>query len=338
MRIRDLDLNRKVLVVAEIGNNHEGDFAAAQKLVREAAACGVGAVKFQTFRTEHYVNRADEARFLRLKSFELGFDQFESLARLARSLGLLFLSTPFDLTSAEFLKDIVDAYKVASGDNNFYPLIQRVVASGKPTIISTGMCDLSQVKRTVNVVRRICGGNGLGKRLALLHCVASYPVTPDQAALESIGHLKRSFPDLTIGYSDHTVGIDAALLSVALGARIIEKHFTLDKNYSDFRDHKLSADPAEMRQLVDKVKTAELLIGDRKGKSIQLCEKPMIPLVRRAIAAGADLPRGHRLRMQDLTWLRPIGKLVPGQESRVLGRVLKRALRFGESIGPADVA
>ena len=125
MKIGDFDLDQRVLIVAEIGNNHEGDFEVAQKMVEEAANCGVDAVKFQTFKTEHYVNRADTARFERLKSFELTYSEFEELSTLARSQGLIFVSTPFDLASASFLSSIVDAYKIASGDNTFYPLMER---------------------------------------------------------------------------------------------------------------------------------------------------------------------------------------------------------------------
>src|SRR5712692_10449930 len=139
MRIGDLDTQQRVLIVAEIGNNHEGNFAVAQQLVREAAACGVDAVKCQTFRTELYVSRSDAARYARLKAFELRADQFEELAALAHSLGLLFISTPLDLVSAKALEPFVDCYKIASGDNDFYPLIAYVASKQKPLIISCGL-------------------------------------------------------------------------------------------------------------------------------------------------------------------------------------------------------
>ncbi|HEX9785644.1 MAG TPA: N-acetylneuraminate synthase family protein, partial [Opitutaceae bacterium] len=142
MKIGPFNLDEKILIVAEIGNNHEGNFTAAKKLVREAAACGVGAVKFQVFRTRHFVSAVDRARYDRLASFELTYEQFEELQRLARSLGLLFIATPLDLESAAFLEGQVDAYKIASGDNNFFPLIERICRTGKPLILSLGLTDL----------------------------------------------------------------------------------------------------------------------------------------------------------------------------------------------------
>ena len=135
----------KVLVVAEIGNNHEGNIEVAKRLVHQAAESGADAVKFQTFQTRYFVSAKDKARYERLLSFELSYRQFESLHALAKSLGLLFISTPLDLDSAAFLADLVDCYKIASGDNNFYPLIARICATGKPLIMSSGLSDFAQV-------------------------------------------------------------------------------------------------------------------------------------------------------------------------------------------------
>ena len=335
MRIGDFDLEKKVLVVAEIGNNHEGNFAIAKELVRKAAECGVDAVKFQTFKTEHYVSSSDAARFARLKSFELSYSQFEELSRLARSLGLLFMSTPFDLTSADFLDTIVDAFKIASGDNNYYPLIAQVVRTGRPVIISSGASDFQQVARTVEFVMRQPAEDGVAGRFAILHCVSGYPTPLDQANLRAIQVLADHF-DYTVGYSDHTIGVMAALLAVALGARIIEKHFTLDKNFSDFRDHQLSADPAEMRELVRQVRVSSSMLGER-NKVIQPCEEAVASAIRRSIVAGADLPAGHRITWSDLTWIRPASGLAPGEEQILVNRVLKRNVRFGEQLRASDV-
>jgi sialic acid synthase SpsE len=332
MKIGTHDTDQKVLIVAEIGNNHEGNFEVAEQLVRKAAECGADAVKFQTFRTEHYVSRSDAARFARLKSFELSRPQFEHLARLARSLGLLFLSTPFDLESAEFLEKIVDGLKVASGDNNFYPLLERVAQTKKPMIVSTGLSDEAQVGRTLDCVRR---HRPAMENFALLHCVAAYPVPEDQASLRSIPHLASRF-GVSVGYSDHTLGIEAAVLAVGLGARILEKHFTLDKNYSAFRDHQISADPAELQELTARVKKASLLLGTA-GKTVQPAEAGGLPAIRRSIVAGRDLPAGHRLEMSDLTWIRPSGGLPPGDEAQLVGRRLRRPVGFGEFVRPADV-
>jgi sialic acid synthase SpsE len=335
VKINDFDLDDRVMIVAEIGNNHEGDFDVAAELVGKAAECGAHAVKFQTFKTEHYVSSTDANRFNRLKSFELTYDQFTQLAGLARDYGLLFISTPFDLQSADFLRDIVDAFKISSGDNNFYPLIGRVAQTGLPMMISLGACDLAQLRRTVDFTEQRSTGSALEERLALLHCVSSYPVPIAEANLRSISYLKNQTP-YTVGYSDHTVGTGAAVIAVALGARIIEKHFTLDHQYSDFRDHQLSADPTEMAELVKRVSEAESMLGS-ESKEIQTCEGPLITAIRRSVVAGANLPAGHRIQLSDLTWVRPAGQLAPGQEDLLIGRELLRDVAFGEQLSPLDV-
>ncbi|MGH7380755.1 MAG: N-acetylneuraminate synthase family protein [Candidatus Methylomirabilales bacterium] len=335
MKIGGFNLTQKVLVVAEIGNNHEGDFATAQKLVGEAAACGVGAVKFQVFRARYFVSAGDRARYDRLSSFELSYEQFEELHRLAKSLGLLFIATPLDLESAAFLEGIVDAYKIASGDNNFYPLMDRVCRTGKPLILSTGLSDLNHIRRAKAFIEAQWRKRGVEQHLAVLHCVSSYPVPPEQANLGAIPMLIREL-ECTVGYSDHTLGIQACVIGAALGARIIEKHFTLDKQYSDFRDHQLSADPVEMGDLVARVAETEGLLGTGE-KIVQAAEAESARLARRSIVAGADLPAGHRVRFEDLTWIRPATGLPPGEEARVVGKRLRRAVAFGEPILPADV-
>jgi N,N'-diacetyllegionaminate synthase len=335
MRIGSFDLEEKILIVAEIGNNHEGDSKVAMELVRRAAECGVDAVKFQTFRTEHYVSSSDSERFNRLKSFELSFSRLEKLAKLARSLGLLFISTPFDLVSARTLEGLVDAFKIASGDVNFYPLIASVSQSGLPVIISSGASDLQQVKRTVEFVKQQWAEKNISGELAILHCVSSYPVPFDQANLLSIPFIAESV-DCVVGYSDHTLGLEACVLAVALGARILEKHFTLDKNFSEFRDHRISADPSEMEELTRRVKAASVSLGERK-KAVQPCEEATITSIRRSIVAGADLKVGSYLALSDLTWIRPAGGLSPGDEGVLIGRRLKRDVSFGELLTPGDV-
>jgi len=336
MKIGQFDLEEKVLIVAEIGNNHEGNFEVAKKLVREAANCGVDAVKFQTFKTEHYVSHSDTARFERLKSFELSDSQFSELAELARSLGLMFLSTPFDLQSAEFLNAIVDAYKISSSDNTFYPLLRQVALTGKPIIVSSGLSDLNTITSTVAFLREQWNKSSKDEKLAVLHCVSSYPVPPEEANLRSIPFLADRL-NCTIGYSDHTLGLDAALLSIALGARIIEKHFTLDRNYSDFRDHQLSADPREMTELVKRAKQAIGLLGNYE-KTVRPCEGDAVESLRRSTIAVRDLPAGHFLTPSDLTWVRPGGGLSPGQEEAIVGKRLERNVNRGDRLSMTDVA
>jgi len=153
MKVGSFDTDRNVLVVAEIGNNHEGDFKLAREMVRRAARCGVGAVKFQTVRAGQLVRRSEAARFERLTRFELSEEQFGALSALAHELGLLFLSTPLSLQAAAFLEPLIDAYKIASGDNDFFPLLEQVARTGKPVIVSTGVSDVSQIDATVRFLR-----------------------------------------------------------------------------------------------------------------------------------------------------------------------------------------
>jgi N,N'-diacetyllegionaminate synthase len=285
-------------------------------------------VKFQTFRTEDFVSRKDKARFERLKSFELTQAQFERLSIQARALGLLFISTPLELGSAAFLDGIADALKIASGDNTFYPLLETVARTGKPLILSGGLADTRLLATVRAHIHQVWAETQRPAELAILHCVTSYPVEPAQANLAAIRNLQTELGG-TVGYSDHTLGIEAAVLAVALGARIIEKHFTLDKNQSDFRDHKLSADPPELAELVRRVKEARILLGNG-AKIPQDCERALEPVVRRSIAARRNLPAGTILTRADLTWLRPAGGLPPGQEHLLLGKRLAQPCAAGD--------
>jgi sialic acid synthase SpsE len=336
MKIGSVDLDHDVLVVAEIGNNHEGNFEVARELVRQAATCGVHAVKFQTFRTELFVNPRDQARYERLKSFELTHAQFAELGQLARSLGLLFLSTPLDIESARFLAGHVDAFKIASGDNNFYPLLSAVCSSEKPIIVSTGLSDMAQIKSTKLHIEREWTKQGLTPGLAFLHCVTSYPAPSSELNLAAIPMLAESL-QCPVGYSDHTLDLEACAAAVALGACIIEKHFTLDKRFSSFRDHQLSADPAELGALVKLVKRVKSMRG-YPVKTIQPCEQSLVTAARRSIVAAHDLPAGDVMTIDDILWLRPAVGLAPGEEYLILHKRLRKAISAGEIINTSDTS
>ena len=331
MKIANKDTNDQVFIIAEIGNNHEGDIDLAKKMIHEAAATGVDAVKFQTFQSEHYVSTKDEARFARLKQFELSPDQFAELAKEAKEAGIIFISTPFDLGSVEVLEPLVEAYKVSSGDSTFYPLLEAVALKGKPMIVSTGLSTLEEVAEIDRVVHAVWEANGIDQELALLHCVSSYPVPLDQANLNAIKTMQDSFTNCLIGYSDHTMGSEAAIAAVAMGARIVEKHFTLDKNYSDFRDHQLSADPVEMTQLVKSIRAVEQMLGNGE-KVPQECEVDVIGKVRRSVVASGDFPAGHVIGEDDLTWIRLSGGTAPGQEATLLGKALSTPIKTQDLI------
>jgi N,N'-diacetyllegionaminate synthase len=335
MRIGDHDVATRVLVVAEGGNNHEGDAGFARELVEQAAAAGAHAIKFQAFRTEHYVSSADAQRFAQLKRFELAPETFAELAELARARGLLFLCTPFDLASAGLLAGIADGLKIASGDNTFVPLLRRVAAAGLPVIVSSGISDEEVLRRAVAVIE----GSWPDARppsLALLHCTSAYPAAPADLDLRAIPFLAERF-SYPIGFSDHSIGLEAPLLAVALGARIVEKHFTLEGVESEFRDHALSLTPPQLAELVRRIAEAEEMLGEY-GKRVQPGEAPNAVALRRSIAVARDLEAGHVLTLDDLTWLRPGGGIPPGEEERVLGRRLIRPVGAGRRLDPADLS
>jgi N,N'-diacetyllegionaminate synthase len=329
MKIGPVDLLQQVFIVAEIGNNHEGSFSFAEELIGHAAATGVDAVKFQTFIPEHYVSRDQSDRLQRLRKFAFSFEQFSKLAKSANQQGLQFFSTPFDLASADALASFCPAIKISSGDNNFFPLIERVASFMKPVILSTGLANFSDLDQARSRLMRVWSERGHAGELALLHCVSSYPTPPEAANLAAIRALSDRFKDCTIGYSDHTLGIDAAVVSVGLGARIIEKHFTLRKDFSDFRDHRLSADPAEMTELVGRVRLAEQLLGTGR-KEVSEIEEPNRLAMRRSIAAARNIDAGSTLRQDDLTWVRPGGGFAPGEEALVVGRTLAQDVLLGQ--------
>jgi len=290
------------------------------------------------FRASHFVSRRDEARFARLSSFELPYDTFASLASLARSLGLLFIATPLDLPSARFLAGQVDAMKIASGDNDFFPLLEEAARSAKPVIVSSGLSDLTQITRSARYIEAQWSRFGVpetARQLAVLHCVSSYPAPPEEVHLSALGTLASAL-NCTIGYSDHTLGIDVCVAAAAAGARIIEKHFTLDTHYSDFRDHQLSADPENLRALVAAVARVAQLLG-RPEKTLQPSEAAHAQAIRRSIVAAANLPAGHRIGSDDLMWIRPADGLRPGDEELLIGHALKHAVAVGEPIRLADI-
>lgn len=334
MRIEAFDTDARVLIVAEAGNNHEGDFGLAAHLVDLAADCGADAVKFQTARADLFIAPADAERLARFRSYEFSPEQWDALARRARDRGLLFLSTPLDLESAAMLTPLVDAFKIASGDITFVPLIDHLASTRKPLVVSTGASDEATVARAVDRITSAWRARRHEGALALLHCVSAYPTSPEQAALRAIAALAARF-HVTVGYSDHVLGIEAAVAAVAAGARIVEKHFTIDKARSSFRDHQLSADPADLLELVRRVREIERLLG-AGGKTIQPADANLVA-IRRSIATSRPLASGHVLHRDDLVWLRPATGFAPGEEASVVGRRLRHALPRGAILADRDL-
>lgn len=330
MLIGPIDLDSEVLVVAEIGNNHEGSFARAEEMIGRAAEAGARAVKFQTIVPERLVTADQNQRMATLRRFAFARSQFEALAKTAQAAGVMFLSTPFDTDSVNWLAPLVPAFKIASGDNDYTPMLRAIAATGKPIIMSTGMAELADIANARNLLRAEWQRHGHASvGLALLHCVVSYPTPPADANLAAIFALA-SLGE-TVGYSDHTLGVDAAMLAVAAGARLIEKHFTLDKKQSDFRDHQLSADPVELAELVLRIKQVQELMG-RPGKHVVAAESGSLSTIRRGVYAARDLAAGTPIAATDLSYLRPRAGLSPAEVDHCLGTPLSKAIRAGEPL------
>lgn len=322
MRIK----KNKVFIVAEIGNNHEGKLSNAYKLIDKAKEAGVDAVKFQTYDVKkYYSSDTDKKRIKKLKKFQLSHSNIIKLSKYAKKLGLVFFSTPFDEESAVFLNKIQNIFKISSGDNDFFNLIEKVLTFNKPIIISTGMMDFKEVKRLYQFIKK----KKFKNQICFLHCVSSYPVPINELNLNSIRFLKEKLPDCIIGYSDHSDSIESCILSAYLGANIIEKHFTLDKNYSSFRDHKLSATPAEMKRLVETVRNLDNILGKKK-KFIQKCEKDSLIGSRRSIAPNKTLTKNTTIRANDILYVRPRTMFSIFDEKKIIGKKVNKTMKYGE--------
>jgi len=316
-------LKKKTIIIAEIGNNHEGDFNTAKKLIDEAKKCGVDAVKFQTFEPDSFIYKKDKKRLKQIKKFQLSFSQFKQLSQYAKKKKLIFISTPFDLKSAKFLNNIQDVFKISSGDNTFYPLLKIIAGFNKTIILSTGLINYKEIKNTVRFINNIWKNKKPNKKkLILLHCVSAYPVKDKDANLKSITFLKNNLKKNIIGYSDHTIGINAAMGAVCLGARIVEKHFTLDNKYSKFRDHELSLNPKDMKKLVEEIKKIENQMGLYE-KKIGKDEKKNINATRRSIGISRDIKKNKKINLKDLIWIRSSKGLKPGEEKKILKKAKK---------------
>jgi N,N'-diacetyllegionaminate synthase len=331
MKVASRDTDREVLLIAEIGNNHEGDPATAQKMVEAAAGAGVHAVKMQVIDGHRLVHCSQAKRIAQLAQFRLPDMVFAELAETAKSLGLLFIASIFDLDNFANLVHLLDAVKIASGDLDFHPLLREAASSGKPVILSTGMSSLDEIKAAADVIAaNLPNGRSLDESLALLHCVSLYPAPLEDANLGCIRTLREAF-GLTVGYSDHTLGLDAAGVAMAAGARIIEKHFTLDKTRSTFRDHALSADPQEMKHLADLVRVFDRMMGNG-GKQLCAAEREMAVAARRSVVAARDLPAGTVLTLQCLDFVRPRSGLPPAAADAIIGRRTRVALKQHDTV------
>lgn len=321
--------NEPVFVIAEAGINHDGNVTRAEQLIIEAKKAGADAVKFQSFKAARLVSR-NEPLFKLFKDLELSKEDHQHLFKVAKNEGIIFLSTPFDQESAQMLEELeVVAFKIASGDLTHFPLLECVARYKKLIILSTGMSTLSEVEEAIGVIKE--AGN---ERIILLHCNSTYPAEIEELNLRTIFTLREAF-DLPAGFSDHTVGYVAPLIAAALGAVVIEKHFTLDKSLSG-PDHKLSLDPKEMKEMVESLKRALASLGDGI-KRVTPKEQEVQKLARRSIVAKQDLARGTVITPEMLEYLRPADGLSTGMARLLIGRVLKRNLSKAEMIKLEDI-
>ncbi len=321
-------------IVAEIGVNHEGDEALAADLIRKAAAAGADAVKFQTFEAEHYVSTEQPERWQRVKRFQLPYEAFGRLAEVAAAEGVTFFSTPLSERDIDYLDRIQPIFKISSGDLTFLELIRHAARTGKPLIISTGLGTEQEIAAAVDAVLAIRTSARDDGSLMLMHCVSAYPTPPEEANLRNMHWLKECF-GLPVGYSDHTLGTKACELAVATGAVALEKHFTYRKEEQAFHDHKLSADPTDMKELVDAVRMAERYLGSAT-RVRTASEESMVAHMRRSIGTTADIPAGVPLKRVLLTWLRPAWGLGPAEMDNIVGKSLNKRLQAGAIVRADD--
>jgi N,N'-diacetyllegionaminate synthase len=330
-------------VIAEAGVNHNGDPALAHALVDAAASAGADAVKFQTFqpaqlvapdapKAEYQLRNDGATRSQRemLEALALPPEVYRELDQHAHRRGLIFLSSPFDEESVALLAQLgVPAFKVASGEVTNHGLLTRLAREKRPLLVSTGMCDLAEVTAAVEVIR--AAGD---PPLALFHCVSSYPCQPRDANLRAMDTLRSAF-GVPVGWSDHTLGIEVALAAVALGADLLEKHLTLDRNLPG-PDHRASLEPGEFAALVRGVRSVAAALGD--GRKIPTADEQAVARVaRKSLHWRASLAAGAALGPEHLIALRPGGGVSPARLPVLLGRRVRRPVREGAALREDDL-
>lgn len=321
-------------IIAEIGGNHEGRFDYAKKLLIDAVESGADAVKFQTYRGDKIVSKVEgPVRNKHFKKFELSDEQWIDLAELAHAKGIKFMSSCWDTESLELLDKYIDVHKIGSGDVTNYPLIEKIVKLNKPVIISVAMSTLGEVQELVLFIKKINPEFIESGKLCLLHCVAMYGDLDDRHAnLNMIKNLQDSFPDIEIGYSDHTKGNYAAQIAVGIGVRVLELHFTDNKN-QEFRDHHLSVTKEELMELVEKSKRIKILTGEYDKKPVNSVEDvDRIRQFRRAVYPKIDLKVGDVLSADNLTTLRPNKGIDARDYYKIIGMRVKQDKSAFEAI------
>lgn len=327
----------KVFIIAEAGVNHNGSLDLAYHLIDVAKDAGADAVKFQTFKAENVVSRlADKAEYQKestgstesqlemIRKLEISFEDFVKLKKYCDKKEIMFLSTPFGHQSIDFLYDLVDIYKIPSGEIINYPYLKHIAAKNKPIIMSTGMANLGEVEEAINTIRSV---NSEAKILSLLHCTTNYPTPYEEVNLKAMQTLAAAFK-LPVGYSDHTLGIEVPVAAVAMGAKIIEKHFTLDKKLPG-PDHRASLEPDELKEMVKAIRNIKMALGDGIKKPND-SEIEIMKVVRRSLIAARDIRAGETIKESDITIKRPGTGILPKFKEIVIGMKLVNDIKQDE--------
>ncbi|MEM3173134.1 MAG: N-acetylneuraminate synthase family protein [Candidatus Nitrosotenuis sp.] len=305
-----------IYFVAEAGLNHNGDVKIAKKMIDAAYKCGADAIKFQTYKAESFLSESSQY-FKFFKDVELDFEEFGELNDYAKSIGLTFFSTPFDVESADYLKQInVPCFKIASSDLTNVPLLSHIAAMNLPMIVSTGLATMQEIQDAVE----ICNYHG-NKSLALLHCVANYPTVPEEANMSSIITMREKF-GIPVGYSDNGDSTLVDLVAASIGADIIEKHFTLDRKMEG-PDHFFSIDPSSLTSLIQQIRTIEKIRGD--GVKIpQQSEINNRNVIRKSLTAAIKIRKGEMLTIENVLVKRPATGIEPKYFSKVIGKQVNK--------------
>ncbi len=329
---------KRVFIIAEAGDNHNGSYENALKLVDKAVEAGADCVKFQTFITENVISKfaekaeyqkentnAEETQFEMVKKLELSFDEFRKIKEYCDEKKILFLSTPFDLDSIDFLQSIdTPFWKIPSGEITNLPYLIKIAKTGKDIIMSTGMCQMEEIKEALEILKE----NGAGK-VTLLHCNTEYPTPFCDVNLNAMKTIKEEC-HVQVGYSDHTIGIEVPIAAVAMGACVIEKHFTLDKNMEG-PDHKASLEPEELKEMVTGIRNIEKAMGNGK-KCPSESEQKNIIIARKSIVANCNIKKGEILTEDKLYIKRPGNGISPMKWYEVIGKEAVKDFKKDELI------
>lgn len=332
----------KVLIIAEAGVNHNGDIKKAFELIDVASRAGVDIVKFQTFKAEKIVSKAakkakyqseniegeDNSQYNMLKSLELSDNDHASLIKKCEKRGIQFLSTAFDVDGIDFLDNLgIPFFKSPSGEITNFPYLKRLAEEGKPVMLSTGMADMEEVKAAVKVLTE----HGLYKKdITVLHCNTEYPTPMEDVNLKAMNTIGEEL-GVQVGYSDHTLGIEVPIAAVALGAKVIEKHFTLDRNLPG-PDHRASLEPDELKEMVTAIRNIEKAISGSGKKKPSSSEQKNKEVVRKSIFTTRSMKAGDLIKEEDIIALRPGNGISPMEWKNVIGSKVNRAYSASEML------